>query len=181
MTRSTGSDLFWFGRYLERDDSTTRLLRAVMDSVNDLRSERGPAPRTALAVLLGAVTDVTTTFPGFPELDLRDREAVQTERFGLLGGRGRPGSLAQSCTALTHPTRTLRYLVTDDIWPVIARMRSRLSALDPGSSVPLEQGLSEIIDSCLTLSGAAADAMPRNLGWDLTDRKSTRLNSSHVA
>src|SRR5690625_6676141 len=23
--------------------------------------------------------------------------------------------------------------------------------------------------SCLTLSGAAADAMPRNLGWDLTE------------
>ena len=169
MTRSTGSDLFWFGRYLERVDSTTRLLRTVMDSVNDLRSERGPAPRTALSVLLGAVTDVTTTFPGFHEVDLRDREAVQTELTGLLSDLGRPGSLAQSFTALTYTTRTLRDLVTDDVWPVIARMRSRLRSLEPGNSVPLEQGLSEIIDSCLTLSGAAADAMPRNLGWDLTE------------
>lgn len=169
MTRSTGSDLFWFGRYLERVDSTTRLLRTVMDSVNDLRSERGPAPRIALSVLLRAVTDVTTTFPGFHEIDLRDREAVQAELTGLLSDLGRPGSLAQSFTALTHTTRTLRDLVTDDVWPVIARMRSRLRSLDPDSSVPLEQGLSEIIDSCLTLSGAAADAMPRNLGWDLTE------------
>src|SRR5690625_4165966 len=169
MTRSTGSDLFWFGRYLERVDSTTRLLRTVMDSVNDLRSERGPAPRTALSVLLGAGTDVTTTFPSFHEVDLRDREAVQTELTGLLSDLGRPGSLAQSFTALTYTTRTLRDLVTDDVWPVIARMRSRLRSLEPGNSVPLEQGLSEIIDSCLTLSGAAADAMPRNLGWDLTE------------
>src|SRR5699024_682877 len=92
-----------------------------------------------------------------------------TELTGLLSDLGRPGSLAQSFTALTYTTRTLRDLVTDDVWPVIARMRSRLRSLEPGNSVPLEQGLSEIIDSCLTLSGAAADAMPRNLGWDLTE------------
>ena len=42
MTRSIGSDLFWFGRYLERVDSTARLLRAVLDTVNDLDAERGP-------------------------------------------------------------------------------------------------------------------------------------------
>ena len=169
MTRSTGSDLFWFGRYLERVDSTTRLVRTVMDSVNDLRSERGPAPRTALSVLLGAVTDVTTTFPGFHGVDLRDREAVQIELTGVLSDVGRPGSLAQSFTALTHTTRTLRDLVTDDVWPVIARMRSRIRSLEVGNAYPLEQGLSEIVDSCLTLSGAVADAMPRNLGWDLTE------------
>src|SRR5699024_3148808 len=148
---------FWFGRYLERVDSTTRLLRTVMDSVNDLRSERGPAPRTALSVLLGAVTDVTTTFPGFHEVDLRDREAVQTELTALLRDLGRPGSVAQSFAALRCTARSLRDLVTDGLWPVIARRRSRLRSLEPGTSGPREQGLSEIIDSCLALSGAAAD------------------------
>src|SRR5699024_12787135 len=64
MTRSTGSVLFWFGRYLERVYSTTRLLRTVMDSVNYLRPDRRPAPRTTLSVLLWTVTDVTSTFHG---------------------------------------------------------------------------------------------------------------------
>lgn len=169
MTRSIGSDLFWFGRYLERVDSTSRLLRTVLDAVNDLDAEAGPGARTAQGVLLGAVTEVTTTYPGFPELDPRDREAVRAEIQSLLTDRSRPGALAQSYAALAHTTRTLRDLVSDDIWPVIARMNQRLRLLGGNDVQPLEQGLTEIVDGCLTLSGAVADSMPRNLGWDLTE------------
>lgn len=169
MTRSIGSDLFWFGRYLERVDSTARLLRSVLDTVNDLDAERGPGARSAQAVLLGAVTEVTTTYPGFPALDLSSREAVRGEIESLLGERGRPGTLAQSYAALTHTTRTLRDLISDDIWPVIARMNQRLRTLGGQDSQPVEQRLTDIVDGCLTLSGAVADSMPRNLGWDLTE------------
>ncbi|MDN6400710.1 MAG: circularly permuted type 2 ATP-grasp protein, partial [Brachybacterium sp.] len=169
MTRSIGSDLFWFGRYLERVDSTARLLRAVLDTVNDLDAERGPGARTAQAVLLGAVTDVTTTYPGFPGLDLDSPRAVSEEIESLLTHRGRPGTLAQSYAALTHTTRTLRDLISDDIWPVIARMNQRLRSLGGQDVQPVEQRLTDIVDGCLTLSGAVADSMPRNLGWDLTE------------
>ena len=169
MTRSIGSDLFWFGRYLERVDSTARLLRTVLDTVNDLDSEHGAAARTAQSVLLGAVTEVTTTYPGFRDLDLGDREAVHGEVESLLTDRGRPGSLAQSFTALAQTTRTLRDLISEDIWPVIARMNRRLRALGGTDDPPLEEGLTDIVDGCLTLSGAVADSMPRNLGWDLTE------------
>jgi uncharacterized circularly permuted ATP-grasp superfamily protein/uncharacterized alpha-E superfamily protein len=167
MTRSVGSDLFWFGRYLERVDSTARLLRTVLDTTNDLDAERSGSARTARSVLLHAITEVTTTYPGFPGLDLRDREAVRAEVESLLGDVGRPGSLAQSAAALAHTTRTLRDLISDDVWPVITRMRRQVGGgADPR---PLEQWLTEIVDGCLTLSGAVADAMPRNLGWDLTE------------
>jgi uncharacterized alpha-E superfamily protein len=168
MTRSVGSDLFWFGRYLERVDSTARLLRTVLDTTNDLDAERSRSAGTARTVLLRAVTEVTTTYPGFTDLDLRDGEAVRLEIESLLGDIGRPGSLAQSAAALAHTTRTLRDLVSDDVWPVITRMRLqvRSGSVDPR---PLEQWLTDIVDGCLTLSGAVADAMPRNLGWDLTE------------
>ncbi|WP_157697156.1 circularly permuted type 2 ATP-grasp protein [Brachybacterium avium] len=169
MTRSIGSDLFWFGRYLERVDSTARLLRAVLDTVNDLDAERGPGARTAQTVLLGAVTNVTTTYPGFTGLDLNSHEAVGGEVESLLTSRGRPGTLAQSYSALTHTTRTLRDLISDDIWPVIARMNQRLRTLGGQDPQPVEQRLTDIVDGCLTLSGAVADSMPRNLGWDLTE------------
>lgn len=169
MTRSIGSDLFWFGRYLERVDSTARLLRTVLDTINDLDAEHSPAARTAQAVLLEAVTEATTTYPGFLDLDLQDREEVRTELESLLTDRARPGSLAQSYTALAHTTRTLRDLISDDVWPVIARMRQEVRALGRADSPPLEQGLTDIVDGCLTLSGAVADSMPRNLGWDLTE------------
>ena len=169
MTRSIGSDLFWFGRYLERVDSTARLLRTVVDTVNDLEAERSPAAHTAQTVLLEAVTEITTTYPGFHELDLGDRGAVQAELESLLSDLGRPGSLAQSYTALAHTTRTLRDLISADVWPVIARMRQGVRALSGQDGQPVEQGLTDIVDGCLTLSGAIADSMPRNLGWDLTE------------
>ena len=169
MTRSIGSDLFWFGRYLERVDSTARLLRTVTDTVNDLGSEHSSAARTAQTVLLEAVTEITTTYPGFHESDLQDRSAVQAELESLLSDLGRPGSLAQSYTALAHTTRTLRDLISEDVWPVIARMRQGVRALSAQDGQPLEQGLTDIVDGCLTLSGAVADSMPRNLGWDLTE------------
>lgn len=169
MTRSIGSDLFWFGRYLERVDSTARLLRTVLDTVNDLDAERSPAARTAQTVLLEALTEATTTYPGFLDLNLQDREEVRTELESLLTDLARPGSLAQSYTALAHTTRTLRDLISDDVWPVIARMRQEVRALGGPDGQPLEQGLTDIVDGCLTLSGAVADSMPRNLGWDLTE------------
>src|SRR5699024_8254010 len=118
MTRSIGSDLFWFGRYLERVDSTARLLRAGLDTVNDLDAESAPGASAAPAVLLGAVPDVTTTDPGFRGLDPDSPELVADEIESLLPSRGRPGTLAQSYAALTHTTRTLRDLISDDIWPV---------------------------------------------------------------
>ncbi len=169
MTRSIGSDLFWFGRYLERVDSTARLLRAVLDTVNDLDAESGPGARSAQAVLLGAVTDVTTTYPGFRGLDPDSPELVADEIESLLTSRGRPGTLAQSYAALTHTTRTLRDLISDDIWPVIARMNQCLRSLTGQDPQPVEQRLTDIVDGCLTLSGAVGDSMPRNLGWDLTE------------
>lgn len=178
MTRSVGSDLFWFGRYLERVDSTSRLLRTVLDSTNDLAAEAGRAPRTALAVLLEATTDVTTTFPGFHGIDVHDTAAVRDEVRSLLHEVGRPGSLAQSFAALAHTTRGLRDIVSDSVWPSISRMRGRIRALG-GTDEPLEQGLTDMVDGCLALSGAVADSMPRNLGWDLTEtgRRIERLTA----
>ena len=173
MTRSVGSDLFWFGRYLERVDATARLLRTVLDASNDLDAERSRSAGTARTVLLRAVTEVTTTYPGFVELDLGDGEAVRTEIESLLTDAARPGSLAQSSAALAHTTRSLRDLFSDDVWPVFTRMRMRtrggLPEHRPLEQHPLEERLSAVVDGCLTLSGAVADAMPRDLGWDLTE------------
>ena len=171
MTRSIGSDLFWFGRYLERVDSTARLLRTVLDTSNDLGSERSAsagAPRrpscwarspTSPPPTRGSWT-WTRRIPGV---------GAQRDLQSLLTDSGRPGSLAQSYTSLAHTTRTLRDLISDDVWPVIARMRGSFHLLAGSDNRPLEQGLTEIVDGCLTLSGAVADSMPRNLGWDLTE------------
>lgn len=168
-TRSVGADLFWFGRYLERTDATARLLRTLIDTTNDLASETTASARTARRTLLRAVTDVTTTYPGFQEVAAEDEQAVRDEYLSLLTDPGRPGSLAQTGRALAATSRSLRDLLSADLWPALARMDAQFTALSGVDAPPLEQALSEIVDVCLTLSGAITDTMPRTLGYDLTE------------
>ena len=49
----------------------------------------------------------------------------------------------------------LRARMSDSVWPSISRMRGRIRALG-GADEPLEQGLTDMVDGCLALSGAVA-------------------------
>lgn len=169
MTQSAGSDLFWFGRYMDRVDSTARLLRVIRDSATDLESERGPDARTALAVLLRAVTDVTGTPPGMHAIDLADTAAVRAELQSVLTDADRPGSLAQSFRALERTARSLRDMVTDEVWPILDRMHHDLLELRSPASAPQELVLRDVVGSSLALVGVVADGMQRTLGWDLLE------------
>ncbi|GAA1722073.1 circularly permuted type 2 ATP-grasp protein [Brachybacterium phenoliresistens] len=166
ITPSIGTDLFWFGRYLERVDQTARMLRTVVDVGNDLRAERSASALTARTVLLRAVTDVTATYPGFTAIDPTDGDAVDAELASVVTDVSRPGSLGQSFRALEHSTLSLRDLVGEDIWPALTRMRETLRA-PAALEGPLEQSLTVLVDGCLTLTGAITESMSRGTGRDL--------------
>lgn len=167
ITPSIGTDLFWFGRYLERVDLTARLVRTVADIGGDLAAERSASAHDARAALLRAVTDVTATHPGFAAVDLADPAAVDAEITSVLADAARPGSLAQSFRALEHSTLSLRDLVGEDLWPALTRMRAQQRLLGGQEAPPLEQSLTVMTDGCLTLTGAITESMPRGLGTDL--------------
>jgi uncharacterized circularly permuted ATP-grasp superfamily protein/uncharacterized alpha-E superfamily protein len=167
LTRSVGSDLFWFGRYMERVDSASRLLRTVRDVANDLDPERGPAADAALGVLLRAVAGVTGTGTAIQEVDPRDREQVRRELGGAATDAHRPGSLAQSFRALERTARSLRDMVADEVWPVLTRMRGSLEELADPMGVVEEQVLRDLVVSGLGLAGIVSDGMSRTMGRDL--------------
>ena len=58
-------NLCWLGRYAERAEALTRLLRAVHDRRNEFEGSGNPAGVASLRALLVALTQVTATFPGF--------------------------------------------------------------------------------------------------------------------
>ncbi|MCS6711449.1 circularly permuted type 2 ATP-grasp protein [Brachybacterium sp. EF45031] len=173
MTRRIASDLFWFGRYLERVDFTARLLRTVEDHATDLGAESSATARTALEVLLHAVTDATTTFPGFHEVDTTDRRSVREELLSVALSPTRLGALGQSFTALEGTARNLRDLVTDDIWGVLSLMSDELRTPRPAAegepSSALSAALSRVVMGTHALSGAVGDTMVRSAGRDLLD------------
>ena len=58
-------NLWWLGRYAERAEAVTRLLREVSDRRNDFQGSDNPAGVAALRALLVALTRVTATYDGF--------------------------------------------------------------------------------------------------------------------
>jgi uncharacterized circularly permuted ATP-grasp superfamily protein/uncharacterized alpha-E superfamily protein len=167
MTPSIGSDLFWFGRYLDRVDSTGRLLTVLVDVGNDLGSEHGRDARTAHRVLLRAVTDVTGTHPGMYALDRRDREQVRRELLDVVSDPRRPGTLAQSLQSLERTARSLRDLVSEEVWPPLTQMRRLVADVPDQADVSDVQTLRDLVAGAMTLVGTVSDSMPRHAGWEL--------------
>ena len=93
-------DLFWFGRYAERAEDLLRLVLAIRTVA--IETDMDTAQGHALEVLLQALTQVTTTYPGFLAPAGRQRRAaLMPELRSLMLDRHRPGTVAQSLQALT--------------------------------------------------------------------------------
>ena len=117
------SDLFWFGRYAERAEDLLRLVLATRTLAieTDLDVTQG----RALEVLLQAVTQVSTTYPGF----LHSAGSMMPEFRSLLLDRHRAGTAAQSLGALSLAAQGVRDQLSDDVWMVLAEIDRALGAL----------------------------------------------------
>lgn len=162
-------DLFWLGRYTERAEATTRLLRAVRDRTRYV-THTGDATEAACAeALLEVVTAVTATWPGFagPAGAVR-RSAPHPELLSLVVDVGRTGSLAHSVDSLTGATRAVRDYLSPDTWVVLGNLDTVLRELrqaEGHSEVLVGQTLTRCLGSLLALAGLSAESMVRDLGW----------------
>ncbi|MET0334808.1 MAG: circularly permuted type 2 ATP-grasp protein [Rhizobacter sp.] len=150
----TAENLFWFGRYGERCDTSARLLRV------------------AIATVLGAVdANADGVSDGLvPVLAL-------AERLGLIEASDNPGT--ELLRAATHPDEGLSQRLKQ-LSRVAFNLRDRMSADnwrtlnrligDPvfqrGSSLPLALAwLDRAVTTMMTLSGYVLDGMTRGTGW----------------
>jgi uncharacterized alpha-E superfamily protein len=160
------SDLFWFGRYAERAEDLLRLVLATRTVAieTDLDVTRG----RALEVLLQTVTQVSTTYPGF----LADGVQMMPEFRSLLLDRHRPGTAAQSVSALSLAAQGVRDQLSDDVWMVLAGIERAMAAL---TAAPADQGLQlndsgeRILSGLLALAGIVSENMVRDPGWYMLD------------
>jgi uncharacterized circularly permuted ATP-grasp superfamily protein/uncharacterized alpha-E superfamily protein len=160
------SDLYWFGRYAERVEDLLRLVLATRTAAieTDLEMTNGPV----LAMLLRAVTHVSTTYPGF----LNQEVEMMPEFRSLLLDRHRTGSAAQSLAALSTAAQGVRDQLSEDVWMVLADIERALAAL---AANPLDQGLQltdaseRVLSGLLALAGIATENMVRDPGWYMLD------------
>jgi uncharacterized circularly permuted ATP-grasp superfamily protein/uncharacterized alpha-E superfamily protein len=166
-------NLWWLGRYAERAEDTTRLLRAVYDRRNDFQGSANPAGIDALQALLVALTRTTTTWPGFDGDGAAERlRSPGRELFDLVVDGARPGTLAHAVRRLLDAAYAVRDQLSNDTWLVVGSLDREILALrgpmhDPQAVV--QGALQRVMQSLLALAGLGSESMVRDLGWQFMD------------
>ncbi len=149
-------NLYWFGRYAERCDSTARLLRVALGRL--LEGTALEADADPLRGLLGEPQLASAEIPpGAPW----ERALVA----GMLDGT-QPASLLSCVGQLARVAFHLRERLSLDHLRALNRIEDRLKAAH--ASLPLEAAFSLLdgtVQDCTTLAGFVMDGMTRDQGW----------------
>ncbi len=138
--RRTGNNLpsrladnfFWLGRYSERADATSRLLRCALLRFNP---ERTGGAKPLIAPLLETL-EMQGQLPGISaKRELwRNAEALEAELIAAIFDPERAGSLRHTAEQLQRLAMLVRDRTSNDMWRVLSQIDDRLSGGD--ASVP---------------------------------------------
>jgi uncharacterized alpha-E superfamily protein len=169
MSSRAAESLWWLGRYAERAEAFTRMLRTVQDRRNEFQSGTNPAGSAALRALLVALTTVSATYPGFAGEGSPERlQAPGLELIDLVVNEQRPGTLAHGLRALLKNAYAARDQLSRDTWLVVGPLERALSGLDDplqDTQTQTQTALQEVMRDLLALSGLGVESMVRDVGW----------------
>jgi len=173
MPSRAAESLWWLGRYAERAEALTRLLRTVHDRRNEFQGSTNPAGIDALRALLVALTTVSTTYPGFVGEGSRERlESSGPELLDLVVNERRPGTVAHAVRALLDNAHAVRDQLSRDTWLVVGPLERAITDLgDPvvDPQAHTQTALQEVMRSLLALGGLGVESMVRDVGWRFMD------------
>jgi uncharacterized circularly permuted ATP-grasp superfamily protein/uncharacterized alpha-E superfamily protein len=176
--RRTGNNLpsrladnfFWLGRYSERADATSRLLRSALLRFNP---ERIGGAMELLAPLLQTL-ESQGQLPGIsakPEL-WTNAEAFEAELLAAIFDPTRPGSLRQTADHLQRLAMLVRDRTSNDMWRVLSQIDDRLAA-PPDPLVMLAGDAVGVLNQTLlglaAFHGLARENMTRAQAWRFLD------------
>jgi uncharacterized circularly permuted ATP-grasp superfamily protein/uncharacterized alpha-E superfamily protein len=165
-------NLWWLGRYAERAEAVTRLLRTVLDRQADFQGSANPAGIVALRELLAALTVITATYPGFVGDGAQQRLAApEHELLDLVVNYQRPGALAHAVRSLIDAAYAVRDQLSRDTWLVVGPLDRAISELSGpvDDHANLQAALQQVMHSLLALGGLGIESMVRDLGWRFMD------------
>ena len=175
LSSRVAEDMFWLGRYAERAEDAARLLRVAVDLVGDHSRRPGSVGASSLAVMLRAVTAVTTTYPGFVGVDGPQPSelivAPQPELVRLAVDPFALGTLAHAVRHTLQSAHAVRELLSNDTWLVIGSLDRELLELgwSQEPELHLQRTLSRVLEGLLAFSGLAMESMVRDAGWYVMD------------
>jgi uncharacterized circularly permuted ATP-grasp superfamily protein/uncharacterized alpha-E superfamily protein len=150
--------LFWVGRYAERLEGVTRLLRTT---IHRITGEATPARDPQLALCLRLLEGLGVLPPGIPHSALLHALA------GLIG-RNATGlsGLHTEVRALMWNAASARDRLSDDTWRLFNRLESLFNgeASSPNAAT-LIQKLDSVVLHLAAFAGMQAENMTRGQGW----------------
>ena len=171
MPSRAAESLWWLGRYAERAEALTRLLRTVHDRRNEFQGSANPAGVAALRALLVALTTVSSTHPGFAG-SAEALDAPGAELLDLVINAARPGTVAHAVRAVLDNAYAVRDQLSRDTWLVVGPLERAISDLGDPVTDPQAQtqtALQEVMRSLLALGGLGVEGMVRDVGWRFMD------------
>lgn len=176
MSARVAENLFWLGRYAERAEEVTRLVRVVTDRTIELEEASNPDGHQCLRILLQAVTAVTGTHPGFLGPDHEARLATpDAELLRIVVDTGVEGTIAHAVNGLLEAARAVRDQLSGDTWLVVGALGRELADLSllagphPDPTGAMQATLGRVMQGLLALTGLVADSMVRDVGWRFLD------------
>lgn len=158
MLARLAENLFWAGRYAERAEDTARLVDVTYHSL--LGSADADETRA-----WGGLLDVLHASAAYREA-FDDVEANDVIRF-LVTDRDNPGSVVSSIGRARESVRSVRELVSTELWEAINAIELELKSRDLRADMegrPYEL-LTLVKQRCQTIAGAVSETMPRDDGW----------------
>lgn len=166
--RRVASDLYWLGRYAERAEAASRLIRVADNLVDDHAGRPGTTGHAAMTAMLRALSAVMTVRPGFDGDDAADRLASPLRHLRELTLDPRiVGSVAYSAHRAVLAAQAVREQLSLDTWLVMSRLERTLQHAQDEDD--LHELLMEVIEALLALAGIGVESLVRDPSWAFTD------------
>ncbi|AMV72744.1 hypothetical protein DBW_2407 [Desulfuromonas sp. DDH964] len=170
----SADNLFWVGRYTERAESSARLVRTILNKLDEQQEIDDPGDAICLEHLLRAVTHLTSSYPGFVGAGSASRLSQPLpELRSLLLNEQRPGSLPGTLVAFSRAAFTVRDLWSNDAWRVVDEIQQQwrqVQSWPPGEAPEsLQDSLDQLILKLVAFSGLTTESMAHDSGWLLLD------------
>lgn len=154
-------NLFWMGRYTERVDGTTRLVRVASDLAEDHESRPGTPGWAVMEAVTHAVGMVTRQHPV-------EGEARTDYLRRLVRDQVHTGTVAHAVRRLVGAAQEVRDQVSRDVWQVLSALEHSVAILPP-SNQQLQPALHDVVQGTLAMSGIISESMVRDASWGYLD------------
>ncbi|MGA4507522.1 circularly permuted type 2 ATP-grasp protein [Propionibacteriaceae bacterium G1746] len=161
LPNRVADNLFWYGRYTERVESTSRLLRTALDLSEDYGNRVGTMGYQVLQLVGGAVASMTA----MPWTVGTDRPAESSRQLLRRAATdpGQPGSLAHDIDQLERAAHEVPDMLSMDVWPLISQL-----GLDMARASD-ELDLTSVVGATQALAGINGESMMRDHTWAFID------------